>query len=212
MVSSPLHHTSSLTERLVKLPDLGNADDLNRNNTDKVSSDFVHPDAPAGASYREDVPVESTSCSDLVVRKLLKKNGFVDRSQEKHVAFGLISARSYQVVMGDSLCCSMGCPLTLGWEYSQCPSICVDEYEASRAPRRKREDLRTTWDQRRNMVAESDQEVRRADRKLARERSCQRKVNRRACAAFFSHQDLPEDRKVTAASATPGMQPQARCT
>ena len=36
----------------MKLPVLGNEDDLHRHNTDKVSSDVVHPDDPVGASYR----------------------------------------------------------------------------------------------------------------------------------------------------------------
>ena len=109
--------------------------------------------------------------------------------RRKSVTFGDVFTREFLVVMGDHPCCTTGCPLSLGWEHSQTPSVSVDDYEASRTPRRSKDDLRTTWDERRSMLSDvSDGEIRSAGRKLHRERSCQRKNQTRACAAFFQRE------------------------
>ena len=105
---------------------------------------------------------------------------------KKSVAFGDVRTRCYNVVMGDHPCCTTGCPLSLGWEHSPASTVSVDDYEATRSPRRTRDDLRTTWDERRSLLCDvSDGEVRSQARKLHRERSCQRKNRTRTCAAFF---------------------------
>lgn len=186
MVLSPLHLTASLAERLVKTPHPVVPAEDNTALVDINKTITSNHDPVASTRMLDD---STGSSSDHIVRKILRKSGVVDNSQQNHVAFGDILAREFNVVMGDHPCCTMGCPLTLGWEYSQFPSVSVDEYEASRSPRRAREDLRTSWDERRNMLGESDGEVKRANRKLARERSCQRKQNRRACAAFFARHE-----------------------
>jgi hypothetical protein len=91
----------------------------------------------------------------------------------KSVRFGCVEVRDYSIVIGDHPYCTMGCPLSLGWEYSEARQITVDEYEASRPPRRDRQSLRTTWDERRKMLSDfSDVEVRRAQRRQYRGRSC----------------------------------------
>lgn len=106
----------------------------------------------------------------------------------KSVAFANITIREYPVVIGDHPCCSMGCPLSLGWEYIEPERpVSLDEYEAHRPPRRSRQGLRTTWDERRQMLSDvSDVEVKRAVRRSYRERSCRSRTS----AKFF--QDLPQ--------------------
>jgi len=108
------------------------------------------------------------------------------RNKTKSVVFADIVVRNYSVVIGDHPCCTMGCPLSLGWDYSSEECFSVDEFEAHRPPRRSRHCLRTTWDERRQMLSNfSDSEVRRAQRRSYRERSCRSRV----CNGFF--QDLP---------------------
>jgi len=121
-------------------------------------------------------------------------------SSGKSVVFGDIRTRSYNLVLGDHPCCSMGCPLSLGWEYQQSPDVSLDEYEATRCPRRTKTELLTTWEERRDMLADvPDDEVKRAQRKFHRERCNQRKVQTRVCAAFFQ-QGRPGDALMAGAS------------
>ena len=71
-------------------------------------------------------------------------------STGKHVCFGCVHIRSYEVVLGDHPCCSTGCALSLGWEYQTLsPSPSLDDYEASRLGcRRSWRNLKTTWTER----------------------------------------------------------------
>lgn len=213
MVSSPLHVTVSLQERLVKTT--GASAEYSRAYVDFPKNDNaigLDHSNPAGAGFFDAHPSDDdaisnhSSVSDLSFRMppreaLRKEASDSSSGSSKSVVFGDIRTRSYNVVMGDHPCCSMGCPLSLGWDYSQDPNISVDAYEATRCPRRSRENLRTTWDERRNMLSDiTDGEVKRAERKLHRERSCQRKVRTRVCAAFFQHQE--NDAPVTNEAAT----------
>jgi len=110
-------------------------------------------------------------------------------SATKKVGFGSVEVRSYPVVIGDHPMCEMGCPLSLGWEYSERKPVPVDEYEGTRAPRRDRESLRTTCEERRQFLSDfSDNEVKRAERKLYRDRSCRKTTIARD--GFFSDQEL----------------------
>jgi len=198
MVSSPLHITSALDleQRLVKAssivitaPELDGVPTLESAN--KANN---HHECPLRLGMEEHPMLDDShgSSIDLAIRKLLQRSSVSDPSEMKHVAFGDISTRAYDMVLGDHPCCAMGCPLSLGWEYAQCPSVSVDEYEAARLPRRTRECLKTSWQQRRDMLADvSDREVKHNERKLHRERSCHRGRNRRVCAAFFSQPTAP---------------------
>lgn len=130
-------------------------------------------------------------------------------NRSKSVGFKDIEIRSYPVVPGDHPCCTTGCPLSLGWEYSNEHVCSIDEYEASRSPRRSREDLKTSWDQRRSMLKEvgvSEGDLKRAERKLHRERSCQRKTQTKICATFF--QNTPG---ATLTCTDAQQQPESRC-
>mmetsp|Transcript_95599 Transcript_95599/g.143209 ORF Transcript_95599/g.143209 Transcript_95599/m.143209 type:complete len:177 (-) Transcript_95599:40-570(-) len=90
----------------------------------------------------------------------------------KSVRFGDCKVRKYAQVMGEHPCCSVGCPLELGWEYESVPTLAVDDYEASRTAHLSSHDLRLTYEERREILQPkySDGEVRRACRRLNRER------------------------------------------
>lgn len=92
----------------------------------------------------------------------------------KSVRFGGCSVRRYSQVLGDHPCCTVGCPLQLGWDYEAQEDVTVDNYEARRPPssRRCSESLRLTWEERREILqGYSDGEVRKACRRLNRDRS-----------------------------------------
>lgn len=109
------------------------------------------------------------------------------RVMNSKVKFANILIREYDIVIGDHPCCTLGCPLSLGWDYSDSKAVVtIDEYEANRPPRRSRSNLKTSWEQRKQMLSHiPNVEVRKAQRRSYRERSCRTRV----CAGFFG--DLP---------------------
>lgn len=127
----------------------------------------------------------------LVMSKTQSNNhhhhGGPGHRRSKSVGFGNIEVREYNLQLGDHPCCSMGCPIELGWEYMEENVQPLETYEASRCPRRSRDQLKTTYAERREMLCNvvSDTEMKRAERKQYRERNCQRKIRNKTCAAFF---------------------------
>lgn len=111
------------------------------------------------------------------------------KSHRKSVSFASLNVREYNTVIGDHPCCTMGCPLSLGWQYSDASAVPLDRYEATRSPRRSREQLRTTCEERRQILSEegnySEGELRKAQRKLHRARSCSARLCERMNASFF---------------------------
>lgn len=101
-------------------------------------------------------------------------------SEAKHVSFDRLSIREYDLVLGDHPCCTDGPPVSLGWQYTESPSMKVEVYEATRAPqRRSRHLLRMNHEKRRAIVSEggaSEGDVRRVQRRLNRERCCSDKT------------------------------------
>lgn len=110
---------------------------------------------------------------------------------KKNVSFGALDIREYSVTIGDHPCCTSGFPLTLDWEYEDAGTIPIDTYEENRCPRRGRAQLKITPEQRCEILAEdghSDDDMRRAQRKLHRARSCSAKLCERVNASFFQEQ------------------------
>jgi hypothetical protein len=106
----------------------------------------------------------------------------------KIVSFDCLEIREYNVTVGDHPCCTSGFPLTLDWDYAEGSIVSLDEYEESRCPRRSRAELKIAPDQRCEILSEdgySPVELRRAERKLHRARSCSAKLCERVNAAFF---------------------------
>ena len=107
-------------------------------------------------------------------------------SSQKSVRFGDCEVRSYAQVLGDHPCCSLGCPLELGWDYTSKDSVPVDDYEAGRDPRSMNE-LRLSPEERREVLQEySDGELRRACRRLSRSKDNGGKAYKRAQKEFFA--------------------------
>lgn len=125
-------------------------------------------------------------CSDSSISAAEHYDADVPGSR-KSVTFANIEVRRYSLVVGDHPCCTVGCPLSLGWEYSEATKELVEDFEASRGPRRTRDQLKTSGDQRRKLLAEhtSEIEIRRASRKLHRVRSCT-KIAEKASESFFA--------------------------
>lgn len=223
MVASPLHEMPYVAEHLSKNRTSGSI--VNIDDPAVASCFFDSPlssDDESGldSSCNSSTSSESDheSVDDLVqhllaasfpprksIRKALRAtNNDGTPDTKKSVAFGDVITRPYKVVMGDHPCCTMGCALTLSWEYAESTIVSLNDYEAARCPRRTRDALRTTWDERRTMLSDvSDGEVKVAARKLHRERSCQRKNRTRTCAAFFA-QDLSEDARKTPSTSAAG--------
>jgi hypothetical protein len=122
------------------------------------------------------------------------------RRSAKHVVFANVEVREYAVTVGDHPCCTMGCPLTLDWDYSVARSTSVEDYESQRGPRRSRDELKTTAPERMRLLSEdaglSDGELRRATRKLFRARSSSARLSEKMSESFFRYdqteQQLPE--------------------
>lgn len=123
----------------------------------------------------------ASSCGDSSV--------MLDRRDVKSVAFAEVQVREYAVTIGDHPCCTMGCPLSLDWEYNIEPPCSLDAYEAKRAPRRNRGELLTSCEERRRILSQdggiSDIEMRRAERKLHRARTCSAKLCEKMSESFF---------------------------
>jgi hypothetical protein len=90
----------------------------------------------------------------------------LDCSDEKHVSFGYCVVRKYPVVLGDHPECSMGPPITIGWDSFKTSVTPVDVYESKRAPRRHNAELQIGWIQRKRVLrrisAATDMEMREA--------------------------------------------------
>jgi hypothetical protein len=110
---------------------------------------------------------------------------------EKSVRFGECAVRRYSQVLGDHPCCSVGCPLQLGWDYESLEALTVDDYEANRehhhSPLSVNVDLRLSWEERRQILQDvSDGEVRRACRRLNRQKERGSKRSRVVQKEFFA--------------------------
>ena len=111
---------------------------------------------------------------------------------KKTVSFTSLDIRSYSVTVGDHPLCSEGYPLTLDWEYTEASPLSIDQYEAERSPRRSLSDLRTTSEERHQILAKdhglSQTELRHAQRKIHRARSCSAKLCEKMNESFFQDQ------------------------
>ena len=114
---------------------------------------------------------------------------------KKSVSFADLDIRSYSVTIGDHPCCTSGCPLTLDWDYQESDHMSIDQYEATRTPRRQMSDLRTTSEHRLQILEEdglSGVELRRAQRKLHRARTCSARLCERMNEKFFHEKGAPQ--------------------
>lgn len=82
-------------------------------------------------------------------------------SRMKTVTFGELRIRHHSVILGDHPFCSSGCALELAWDHNDETVVPLEEFESNRAPRQSRAEMRTTWQERREMLSElSDRDIR----------------------------------------------------
>ena len=133
--------------------------------------------------HHDEVEVpEASSLSLASSKRTVSSSDFA----AKKVHFGSCSVRSYSQVMGEHPCCTIGCPIELGWQYEALDDVSVDDFEAMHQSSQRGSALRMTWEERRAILqGYSDVEVRRVCRRLQREAlgSCH---GRRASKDFFS--------------------------
>lgn len=105
----------------------------------------------------------------------------------KSVRFGDCQIRSYPQVLGDHPYCSMGCPVELGWEHTSEEVRNINEFEEHRdhQRRRSREQLLLSPEERRSILALSENSDVRTLRKACR-RQCSRKAHRKIQREFFA--------------------------
>lgn len=104
----------------------------------------------------------------------------------KTVRFGDCKIRSYPQVLGDHPCCSMGCPVELGWDYGKEEVQKVNDFEEQRdhQRRRSRGELLLSPEERRSILSLTTDDQG-AIRKACR-RQCTRKAQRKIQREFFS--------------------------
>jgi hypothetical protein len=135
---------------------------------------------------------KSTVSSMLSKAKVLSTEGSIVYPPQspigriKTVTFGDLSIRSHAVILGDHPFCSAGCPLELAWDHNEETVVPIDEFETNRAPRQTRASMRTTWQERREILSEfSDRDIRFNNRKLQRSR----RVKEGDLSGFFHRQE-----------------------
>jgi hypothetical protein len=147
---------------------------------------------PVGHIENLCLEMEELLTSDFLLTESERGSDEEGRIKEscKSVSFANIKIRSHSIVIGDHPCCTLGFPLALGWDYTDAESLSLDKYEASRSPRRTRKELRTTCEERRLALTDdhSECQIRRAQRKLHRERSSSARLCERMSESFFREQ------------------------
>jgi hypothetical protein len=94
-----------------------------------------------------------------------------DNHVGKHVSFVALHIRQHSVTLGDHPCCTLGLPVALDWNIEKEFSMNLDDYESTRERRKSRLELRLSSDDRLELLSDvSEQEIKRANRKLQRER------------------------------------------
>jgi hypothetical protein len=158
---------------------------------------LLEMEAPSSDSESEDnlsPPLTSPRLKTLTKAKTKASVPTVLPHISTCVKFAEVQVRTYAITIGDHPCCSLGCPVTLDWEYTSADATTVDQYETQRCERRRnRNELRTSPEERTELLLQNQQlsecEIRRASRKLHRARSCSARLNE----TFFSHCPSEDD-------------------
>ena len=123
---------------------------------------------------------------------------------EPHVAtrvqFANIEVRSYSITIGDHPCCTIGCPITLDWEYKTEDTVSIQEYETLKygngndaSLNKKMNEFRISPAERVELLLQSSSmselEIRRASRKFHRNKNCSLRQCERIHETFFHCRD-----------------------
>lgn len=111
-------------------------------------------------------PVDSTKihCPPAEKQRSSLKRSSTCSEKRKHVHFGELHMRCYELVLGDHPDCSSGPPVSIAWKYSSAETISVDEYEKLKSTRRSMDQLELNYFVRKRMLRRisrvSDEEMR----------------------------------------------------
>jgi hypothetical protein len=94
----------------------------------------------------------------------------VPKHHRKSVSFGDLLIRTHPVVLGEHPACRSGCPLELGWTHDAEIIVTVDEFEMQRGRKKHPSELRTTRQERRQILSKttSDRDLKVHERKFQR--------------------------------------------
>lgn len=76
-------------------------------------------------------------------------------TMKRNISFTNIEIREYGMTLGDNPSVSYGPPVQLSWEYKTNEAICIEQYETSREPRRKKYQMVLSYYVRRKMLGEA---------------------------------------------------------
>ena len=97
-----------------------------------------------------------------------------DAKTQKVVSFKTLSIREYDLIIGDNPSCSVGLPITLGWNHTDDKIIDIDYYETNRKPRRKPSEFKLASDIRLELLCDTGinhrKQIHHIERKLYKER------------------------------------------
>mmetsp|Transcript_25833 Transcript_25833/g.48910 ORF Transcript_25833/g.48910 Transcript_25833/m.48910 type:complete len:180 (-) Transcript_25833:53-592(-) len=176
----PIDKNDSLSRRCVSQhPSF--ADNLGKN----VMTSNASLSESFALEHIDDAPEVSSSLTDGGATEVIGNPKTLARRQ---VSFTSLEIREYPVVPGSHPQCSGGCPIELGWDYHSASELPLDQYESVRSPRRPRDQLRLSVEERESLLSANDctaGEVRRAARRHHRTKSCEERFCQRSMQAFF---------------------------
>lgn len=166
------------------------------------------PTMKRSVSLPHDLKVASEHSTEAMRHSCPVSSAVPKPSHRRHVTFSSVQIREYSRILGDHPCCPSGPPLALGWETEREDSVSLDEYELQRDPlRRSKEDFRLGCQDRRTILenlivspSSSDSEcdssaagccmysraeIRKAERRLNRERGENARAVRKMNHRFF---------------------------
>lgn len=180
------------------LPHSSSSDGISKNGN-SVDNDDVWPTI----TYKVSPGSPRTRQQQKPQLELNNKKVEKDKPIQRQLCFAHIEIRRYPTVVGDHPCCRVGCPLSFGWEYTdtthntdaiskgveQRERFTVDQYEATRSSQRyrNREDLRISWQERRQLLLKiyTEQELRYAERRHQRSLLSCNMQSKKELSAFF---------------------------
>lgn len=95
---------------------------------------------------------QNSSQNEMNDHRELSTNPSISRDATKRsVHFGSVQIRQYGCILGDNPGCAIGCPISLGWDYTALDALSLDQFEENRNNRPRRQ-LKMTSNMRRNIL------------------------------------------------------------
>jgi hypothetical protein len=119
------------------------------------------------------------------------------RKPIRSVEFGSIEIRQHGLVLGDHPDCSYGPPVQLGWDCLERTVQHIEDYEFSRGPRRRKNNLAINYYERKSLLKNNagltDEEIKQATKKVSKDKM--RRNLTKTLAPFHKVEDVMESSK-----------------